>query len=172
MRRRRAAACLVAVALLLLGAALVPAPAAAAPALPRLTMIGDSVASAIAYEQTAQATLRRGADVSLQLAPCRRVGQTSCPHNGTTAPNVLQLIPTLGDTLAGSTVIVAVGYNDYQQEYARNIEDALAALRGAGVQRVLWVTLRAERQSYLAMNEMIRDAAARHPELTVVDWNI
>jgi hypothetical protein len=75
-------------------------------------------------------------------------------------------------TLAGSTVIVAVSYNDFEQAYAGNIDDALAALRSAGVQRVLWVTLRAERQSYLAMNEMIRAAAARHPELTVVDWNL
>jgi len=135
-------------------------------------MIGDSVSGAIAYEQAAQATLRRGAVVSLQLAPCRRVGQTSCPHKDTTAPTVLQLIQTLGSTLADTTVIVAVGYNDFEQAYAGNIEDALLALRAVDVKRVLWVTLRAERQSYLAMNDMIRAAAARHPEMTVVDWNL
>jgi len=37
---------------------------------------------------------------------------------------------------------------------------------------VLWVTLRAERHPYLVMNDAIRAAAARHPELTVVDWNV
>jgi hypothetical protein len=85
---------------------------------------------------------------------------------------VLQLIESLGPELAGATVIVAVGYNDFEQEYAQNIEDALDGLRGAGVEHVLWVTLRAERHSYLAMNDMIRAAATRHPEMTVVDWNL
>ena len=38
--------------------------------------------------------------------------------------------------------------------------------------RVLWLTLRADRDSYRSMNDDIRAAAARHPELTVVDWNL
>lgn len=134
-------------------------------------MIGDSVSGAIAYEPSAQKALRRGADVDLELAPCRRVGQTSCPYKNTTPPTVLELLTTLGRSLAGSTVIVAVGYNDYEQSYAGNIEAALASMRALEVQRVLWVTLRAERQSYLAMNDMIRAAATGHPELSVVDWN-
>ncbi len=135
-------------------------------------MIGDSVPDAIAYESEALATLRRGADVDLELAPCRRVGQTSCPYKDSTPPTVLQLVEKLGRTLAGSTVIVAVGYNDFEQAYAGNIEDALTALRALDVQHVLWLTLRAERQSYLAMNDMIRAAAERHPEMSVVDWNL
>lgn len=140
--------------------------------LPRVTFIGDSVPTAIAYETAARAILRRGADLDLELAPCRRVGQTSCPYKDTTAPTVLELLGTLGPALKGSTVIVAVGYNDFEQAYAGNIEDALTAMRSLGVAHVLWVTLRAERQSYLAMNDMIRAAAARYPELTVVDWNL
>ena len=36
---------------------------------------------------------------------------------------------------------------------------------------VVWLTLRAERQSYLSMNGMITAAAQKHPEMTVVDWN-
>src|SRR5439155_16308182 len=42
----------------------------------------------------------------------------------------------------------------------------------AGVQHVLWPTLRATDHSYLTMNDQIQAAAARHPELTVVDWNL
>jgi len=34
------------------------------------------------------------------------------------------------------------------------------------------VTLRAERRSYASMNDLIHDAAERHPEITVVDWNL
>jgi hypothetical protein len=77
----------------------------------------------------------------------------------------------MGSSL-GPTVIMAVGYNDYEDEYTGEIEDALAALRAAGVQRVLWPTLRATDHSYLTMNDDIRTAAERHPEMTVVDWNL
>lgn len=167
----RRGACTIAFALLLAGIVVPAATSTRAAALPRVTFIGDSVPTAIAYEKEAQATLRRGANLDLQLAPCRRVGQKSCPYKDTTAPTVLELLGTLGPALAGGTVIVAVGYNDYEQAYAGNIEDALAAMRSLGVAHVLWVTLRAERQSYLTMNDMIRAAATRYPELTVVDWN-
>jgi hypothetical protein len=157
-----------------LAAAVIAVEARPVPAvsLPRVTLIGDSVSAAIAYDRAAQKTLGNGASLELELAPCRRVGQTSCPHKDTTAPTVLQLVQARGRTLDGSTVIVAVGYNDFETLYAGNIEDALAAMRAAGVRNVLWLTLRAERQSYLAMNGMIRAAAAQHPEMTVVDWNL
>ena len=68
-------------------------------------------------------------------------------------------------------VVVLVGYNDYEDRYALNIQKALAVFREAGVERVLWATLRAERQSYLTMNEAILEAAARSPAMTVLDWN-
>jgi hypothetical protein len=67
-------------------------------------------------------------------------------------------------------VVVGVGYNDFQATFAQSVEAALTALRKAGVERVLWLTLREERSSYADMNDVLRAAAARHPELTVVDW--
>lgn len=140
-------------------------------ALPRVTVIGDSVATALAYDATAQAILAEGIDLRLELTPCRRVAQDSCPYEGARPPNVIQLVETLGPAL-GQTVIVSVGYNDYEDQYARNIEDALAALRQAGVEHVLWATLRAVHHGYLTMNDAIEAAAAHHPELTVVDWNL
>ena len=140
-------------------------------ALPRVTFIGDSVATALAYDATAQAILAQGIDLRLELAPCRRIAQDSCPYEGVRPPNVIQLVETLGPAL-GPTVVVSVGYNDYEDQYARNIEDALAALRKAGVEHVLWATLRAAHHGYLTMNDAIEAAAAHHPELTVVDWNL
>jgi hypothetical protein len=71
----------------------------------------------------------------------------------------------------GPVVVVNVGYNDFEANYADNIEQALAVFRKAGVEHVVWLTLRAERQSYLSMNAMITAAAQKHPEMTVVDWN-
>ena len=134
-------------------------------------MIGDSVATSLEYTQTARAILAEGVDLRLELAPCRRVSQTSCPYDGARPLTVIDLVPTLGDTL-GQTVVVAVGYNDYESAYAGDIEDALAALSKAGATRVLWLTLHEERPSYATMNDAIHAAATRHPELTVVDWQV
>jgi len=147
------------------------AAASSPPPKPRVTLIGDSVASSVAYDQVAQAILRQGIDLQLQVAPCRRVGQASCPYLGSTPPTVIQLVPTLGQSL-GPTVIVAVGYNDFQAAYADDIDQAVAELDEAGVTRILWVTLREERDQYASMNDDIRAAAAKHPEMTVVDWNL
>jgi hypothetical protein len=144
--------------------------APAASSFPRVTLIGDSVADSLQFVPQATQILGRGIDLQLQLAPCRRVGQLSCPYKGVSPPNVIDLVGSLGSSL-GDTVIVAVGYNDYEGLYAQNIEDALAALKKAGVKRVIWPTMRAAYHSYLTMNDDLRAAAATHPELTVVDWN-
>ena len=136
----------------------------------RVTVFGDSAATAMAYDPDARRTLGRGIDVRLELAACRRVGDASCPYDGVRPPNVIERATQLGSEL-GPAVVVVVGYNDYEANYAGNIEQALSVFAKAGVQRVLWLTLRESRQSYASMNDMIRDAARRHPELTVVDWN-
>ena len=137
---------------------------------PRVTVIGDSVATAILYDKGAQEILGQGVDLRLQLAPCRRVAEESCPYDGARAPTVIKLIETLGTAL-GSTVIVSVGYNDYANLYEADIEETLAALREAGVDRVIWATLRATRTSYASMNDTIEAAALRHPEMAVADWD-
>ena len=138
---------------------------------PRVTMIGDSVAASIEYTDTARAILASGVDLRLEMAPCRRVGQASCSYQGVRPLTVIDLVPTLGDAL-GPTVVVAVGYNDYEAAYPGDIEDALAVLRKAGVTRVLWLTLHEARPAYAAMNDAIHAAAAHHPELAVVEWQV
>jgi hypothetical protein len=136
----------------------------------RVTVFGDSAATAMAYDPEAKKVLARGIDLRLEVAACRRVGETSCPYDGVRPPNVIDRATELGRELGG-VVAVIVGYNDYESTYAENIEAALATFRRAGVERVLWATLRAERQSYLSMNEAIVAAARKHPEMTVLDWN-
>lgn len=164
-----AALCLAALTAALLAPGAVARPRA--DQLPRVTLIGDSVADALEYSPDARRLLGVGVDLKLQIAPCRRVDQLSCPYQGVRPPNVIELVSTIGTDL-GQTVIVAVGYNDYDTQYAGNIESALLQLRAAGVTRVIWPTLRAAYHSYLTMNDDIRAAAARHPEMTVVDWNV
>jgi len=135
-----------------------------------VTLIGDSVADAIIGDQTALSTASMGVHLDTELAPCRRVDEASCPYQGVRPPNVVELAGSMGSKL-GPNVIVAVGYNDFADQYAQNIENALAALKAAGVTHVWWLTLRAVHQPYVPMNAEIFAAAQNHPELTVIDWN-
>jgi hypothetical protein len=155
-----------AVALALAGTA-----ARAAPSAQHVTLIGDSVADAIGGDTEAVHILSQGMNVDLELAACRRVDEQSCWINGYSPPNVVQLAQSMGSRL-GRHVVVAVGYNDFEHYYAQNIENALAAFRAAGVKRVWWLTLRAAHHSYLTMNDDIKAAAQKHPELSVIDWNV
>ncbi len=158
-----------AASLALMSLALVAAAQGRADANERVTIFGDSVATAMEYDPSAKQVLGRGIDLQLETMPCRRVGDTSCPYKGETPPNVIDRATQLGSQL-GPVVVVAVGYNDYESHYAQNIDDAIAAFRKAGVQHVLWVTLLESRASWADMNDMIAAAARKYPEITVLDW--
>jgi Putative Ig domain len=137
-----------------------------------VTLIGDSVADGIAGDNDAIAILEQGIDLDLELAPCRRVDGDSCPYNGVRPPTLVDLAKSLGSKL-GPNVVVAVGYNDFEDQYAQNIQSALATLKTQGVKHVWWLTLRAARHPALNMNQDIEDAAAAHPDLmSVIDWNV
>jgi hypothetical protein len=158
----------IAVAAAVIGAAAARGGSTPAP-LEHVTVISDSIAASIGYNTTARTVLGSGIDLDLQLAPCRRLVGESCPHGDVRPPSLVDLVPTIK---LGPTVIVILGYNDFEDTFATSIEAALQALDKAGAKRILWLTLRAERQSYLRMNDVIREVAARHPEVTVVDWNV
>lgn len=137
----------------------------------QVTLIGDSVADAIVQTSTAVAEARREVSLQLQVAPCRRVNGDSCPYNGVRPPNVIDLVHSLGSAL-GPNVVVAVGYNDHEDTYPQDVEDAIAALESAGVTHIFWLTLRAARHPYLTMNDAIQASAARHPDVRAIDWNV
>ena len=162
----------VAVAALVVAASTSATAGARADGIQRVTLIGDSIADEIPRNSHAVALLRQGVDLRLEVAACRRVDALGCPIGGAPPPaNVVDLVRSLGSKL-GPNVVVAVGYNDYENQYARSIETALTALKAAGVERVWWLTLRAERHSYVNMNAAIEEAARRNPELSVIDWNV
>jgi putative Ig domain-containing protein len=139
--------------------------------LQRVTLIGDSVADAIPADSSAVAILRQGIELDLEVAPCRRVEGEGCPVEGVRPPSVVQLVQSQGSKLAPN-VVVAVGYNDFEDQYAANIEDALRAIKAAGAKHVWWLTLRAAHHPYVNMNDDIEAAARRHPEMSVIDWNV
>lgn len=136
-----------------------------------VTLIGDSVADAIGNTSSSVGIIEQGVSIDLEVAPCRRVEGIGCPVNGVRPPSVVELAKSMGSKL-GANVVVSVGYNDFEDQYAQNIEDALNAFKAAGVKHVWWLTLRAAHHSYLPMNDDIFAAAKAHPELTVIDWNL
>jgi hypothetical protein len=136
-----------------------------------VTLIGDSVADAIPGDYSASLIIKQGINLDLEVAPCRRVEGEGCPIGGVRPPSAVQLIQSM-DSKLGDNVVVAVGYNDFEDQYAGNVEDAINALTAAGVKRIFWLTLRAARHPYLSMNDDIAQAAAKHPQVTVIDWNV
>jgi hypothetical protein len=161
----------VAIVVVLVGGTASPV-ASAPPRLQHVTLIGDSVATAVEETSSAVAIMRQGVDLDLQTAPCRRVDDAGCPDpGGVVPPSVVELTQQLGSKL-GPYVVVAVGYNDFEDRYAQNIENALDAFKAAGVKHVWWLTLRAAHHSYINMNADIEAAAQKHPEMTVIEWNV
>lgn len=139
--------------------------------LQHVTLIGDSVSDSIRVSSNAAAIAREGIDLDLETAPCRRVEGIGCPINGVRPTSAVQLIQSMGSRL-GANVVVAVGYNDFEDQYAGNVADALAALKAAGVKHVWWLTLRAARHPYLTMNGDLQAAAEKDPQLSIIDWNV
>lgn len=71
----------------------------------------------------------------------------------------------------GEAVVVHLGNNFIEGErgtYATQIDEAMAVL--ADVPRVVWVTVSEVSPSRVAINEAIREAATRWPNLRVADW--
>jgi hypothetical protein len=133
-----------------------------------VTLIGDSVATAIPGDSDALRILRQGSDLDLEVAACRRLVDPSCPPG---PPSTVDVIKRLGPGV-GPTVVIAVGYNDFEDHYASEIDGTLAALDGANVKHIFWLTLRAAHHPYINMNDEIEAAAASHPNMTVIDWNV
>jgi len=146
--------------------------ASARPAgLQHMTLIGDSVADALALDSQAVRIVSQGVTADLEVAPCRRLEGMGCPVNGVRPPSAVQLIQSLGSKI-GPNVVMATGYNDYEDQFPGDIADALAALKAAGVEHVFWLTLRAAHHPYITMNADIESAASENPMVTVVDWNL
>jgi Putative Ig domain len=158
-----------AVAGVALGVAMCCASGISAGARPQLTVIGDSVLTAVLWNQEPLSILEDGFDVNMEIGVCRTLTGASCPFDGDRVPTLLDLVHTQGAQL-GPNVVVEVGYNDPAGTFQQSVEQSIAALLAAGVQRILWVNLHEWRPQYARMNDVLDAAASRHPELTVLDW--
>ena len=141
----------------------------ASPPLPRVTMITDSVGGVLYWLTNAREELAEGLDFHLETGACRKLVSLGCYAYGGIAPSALETIQELGPEI-GSLVIVDVGYNDFADGYADELDTIMAALVASGVQHVVWVTLEETQGVWAQINVQIRAAPARWPQLVVADW--
>jgi hypothetical protein len=154
----------------LLACTVLPAGAAGAAA-PHVTIVSDSVLTAVAWGNApAQATLDQDLDVQLDAGVCRRLNVQSCEFNGGYVPTTLDVLYGWRTSL-GPIVVIVDGYNDIPASFAADVELTLDTLRNDGVQHVLWLNLHAVRPEYAQKNAVLAAAALHHPELRVLDWN-
>ncbi len=136
---------------------------------PRVTMITDSVGGALFWVARARQELAKGLDFKLETKSCRKLVSPGCFAYEEVPPSALETVEKLGPEL-GFLVIVNVGYNDIADGYGAGIDAVARALTKAGVTRIVWVTLREWQPNWVAINNEIRAAANRWPELTVAEW--
>lgn len=142
---------------------------ASASATTRVTVIGDSISASFDYVPAARRYLGKGLDLRSDAVVCRRLVAVSCAFQGSKPATALQVIGAHGQTL-GPVVVVNVGYNDWAAVY--DVDRVMRALRAAGVETAIWVTLRETTSNYARSNARIRNAARRwRKSLVVADWN-
>lgn len=151
-------------------AASLPEPARATPSQPRVTVIADSVLTAVSWNAAPLAVLGDGFDLRMAVGVCRKLTGVSCPFEGGTVETLVDLVARLGPAL-GPTVVVEVGYSDDPANFSVSVEQSIGALLAASVTRILWVNMHEWQPQYVGMNATLVAAAERHPEVTVVDWN-
>ncbi len=131
------------------------APTAAAAQPDRITVIGDSVLTAVQWNAQPRSILERGFPaVDLDIAVCRRLTGSSCPFEGERPQNLVDTVQALGDAI-GTTVVVEVGYNDPEAGFADAVDASVEALLAAGVERILWVNYHDFVPRYARMNAVL-----------------
>src|SRR5437870_3989010 len=170
LRRRLTAGAVAVLAAALTSTGLVPGVAGATSPAPRVSVISDSILTAVTWSnEPAQAALTAGLDTQIDAGVCRRLNGESCEFNGSHVPTTLSVINSWANL--GSIVVIVDGYNDIPGNFASDVELTLNTLPDHGVQQVLWPDLHEVKPEYAAKNAALRAVEKHHQELRVLDWN-
>ena len=149
-------------ALIVAGPALAPS---SADACVRPFLLGDSVlawsTSVLRRELGHSAPVVDAAACRGTVYSCVSPGQSGRPASG------LSALRSQRGRL-GELVVIELGYND--RPLRASIDRILGELRSQGVKRVFWVNLSERRAGYRDTNRALDAAAARWPELRILDW--
>jgi len=141
---------------------------ASAPTDPPVTVISDSVLTSILWYTQNLDTLGQGFNLDMHVAIGRRLAGVSVPFNGTPAPTVIDLLPTIE---VYPTVIVEMGYNDDPAAFKSEADQVIDTLLAHGATHIIWPTLSESTPAYASMNRDLVSLLIAHPQLTLADWN-
>jgi hypothetical protein len=139
---------------------------------PPVLIIGDSVGTGMSWHDDAIAVMEKSLAVDWQVAVCRRlIGESCDPGDGEPIPQTLvDLVGAMPSV--PPTVVVEMGYNDFESTFPAAVDDAMQALIAKGAKHVLWLTLGASLEvPYGALNAILEAKTAEYPQLELVDWN-
>jgi|SRR5581483_2965375 len=141
------------------------------PGAPEVMIIGDSVATGMSWHDDAIAVMQKNLNVQWQVAVCRTLIGQSCEDSAThEIPSTLvDLVSTFAKV--PPTVVVELGYNDPEPTFASAVDQTMQALVAKGAVHVLWLTLRASREPYPELNQILEQKATEYPQLELLDWN-
>src|SRR5436305_6050432 len=108
-------------------------PGAARASGPHVSVISDSVLTAVVWNSATEALLNDGLDLQIDAGVCRRLNGESCEFEGGHVPTTLSVISSWGNL--GPIVVIVDGYNDLPANFAGDVELTLNTLRGRGVQQ-------------------------------------
>ena len=165
------------------------------PGAPRVTLIGDSTMAAMRWAQyddddpdtlannDIREVISNSYDLVYDAESCRRLEVPSCKgREGYTPISVLPLMKGSLSGKMGSTLVMMAGYDETTIE--TGVDAVLAEAERQGIQHVIWLTFRRSSTYYLpdsahtpasalyaAHNRALVAATARHPSLTLLDWD-
>ncbi len=154
--------------LLAAAACLAGSTTASAEAVTPVTVISDSVLTSILWYPQNLGVLGQGFDLDMEVAIGRRLEGVSAPFNGSSAPTVVDLIPTIP---IHPTVIVEMGYNDDPATFRAQADQVIDLLLARGATHIIWPTLSESKPEYASMNRDLVALLIAHPQLTLADWS-
>lgn len=147
----------------------------------RALLVGDSTMAGIRWYGSSRVALAGDAVYALEAASCRRLARPSCHSREggypRTATQVIASAPGPIDVL-----VVQAGYDDMESWFGDSLDQVVAAARARGIGQIVWLSYRASASyvfvgfprslgnGYAAMNETLRERAARYPELIIADY--
>lgn len=137
---------------------------------PHVTVIGDSVLTAIAWDGGPLRVLETNVGADVDAAICRRTVGESCLYDGYRPPTVVDLAQDEGPFLA-PLVVIECGYNDDEATFGQTVATGVQALLASGVRHVFWLTLHGSDRQRTDMNAQLEAVAAVTPAMSVIDWN-
>lgn len=137
-----------------------------------ILFVGDSVGESISAE-FASVVMPAYPSTNFQAKSNRCLVGSACIQSAGIAPDGITIINSLPPDQYPNVVVVQLGYNDDPANFAGEVDQVVNALNARGVQRVVFVNLSTRRttSNYALSNQVLAEAANRHPNITVLDWN-